>query len=198
MDQFRKLIREEVKKILERKVYLTELGESKPYSFEEEKVIKGEFPGDPDDPHKEDQDRLVTFRAVYSFETERGTEHEVKFEQLEYDHPVLERVLEVSLTSRDHISTFSNPKPLTGDDKAVRVISTVIEIAKHLYRNHGEVIEGFAFSGWTKSGSDFDKMQSVQSQRSKIYRYLLKQKMSGVKVDTIKNEDGEKFLYVEL
>lgn len=192
MKSLRNLIREEVQRVL------SEIGGEDPFSFKRENVNVWEVSGDPESSHAPNEDRLIDFKGRYIFETKNGTKHVVKFEQLKQDHPELERVIEIGFVSKDHPSTFSDSKPLTGDYEARRVIITVIEIAKDLYEEYGNLIEGFAFSGWTKSDLDSNEMHSIHSQRSKIYKYLLKKRIPGVDIETIEDEENKKYLYVKV
>ena len=84
-----------------------------------------------------------------------------------------------------------NKKPdfITDEGKLLKVVNTVVQIAKEAYEKYGNIIKGFAFSGMDKSGGNF----SPDTQRSKIYRNFVERQFPQAKV-----RNKGTFIFVEI
>lgn len=189
MDKLKEIIRKEISRVL------NEIGTGKSYNFKQVRFRKKVVPGNTNISYKPDEDTYKGLVAEYEFETETGTEYQVTFENLGSRKENLEHVIKVDFKSMDHTQYSGRPEPLTGEGDAIKIIETVIDCAKDLYREYSEVIEGFAFSGGLKSKNK----ESIKSQRAQIYKKILKRRFPKADISTIETKwSKKKFIYVPI
>lgn len=151
-----------LKKIIKEKV-LTEIGEGlKPYEWKEfESEIR-----DPERPGVS----YPSVVGIYSFKTDGNENYTVKLNDYVFSTSDDKGYIEVLFKS--HHGDYST---ITNEGKALKVISTVIEIVKDFHRKNKELFEKY-FQGYIVSPSGKAGETGYSSQRAKIYkRFVEKQ-----------------------
>lgn len=169
---------------------LLEIGDTSPYAFTQKNARAKTY-------GRGEDEEFRGLKARYQFETEEGTLYEIKFESFSntrvhgLENPL--KAIRVDFESKEHKSYWGHPEPLTGEHDFYRIFSTVFSAAKHLYSEYSEYIDGFLFSGGMK---DADR-ESIESQRSRLYRYFVERKLPNADIKTV-YQGGSNYFYVEL
>lgn len=126
--------------------------------------------------------------ALYEFKTDQNT-YRVKIETYQQNLPgPNSKFLEVS---------FKRPSgsydELTGENKALRIITTTTEIVKSFHNEHKNMMENF-FNGYIMAPSGKGDELGKVSQRGKIYRRFIEKQFSNWSVNYDPTEDTFKII----
>lgn len=179
---------------------LTEIGDSAPYSIDKLDVMRAYKWLDALDVYN-NYEIDVPYRsfgkleAIAQFYNAEGTRYVVKFQSMNRKP----RLVKAGFSAPEYTERTGNANPMTDEHDALRIVSTVIHIAKALTRERtqgstsallSDVISGFAFVGANKDGRTSD----LDSARSRIYRYIIKSQFPQVKLGVISMLTGDAIL----